>query len=94
MGKPMEEENMSSMAENEKLRIRMRNVGSRIAYIRKIRGLNQDQLAELSGVSLSYLAKIEANSNDEPNLPSVKYLYRIADALNVPITKLFEEEIQ
>lgn len=68
-------------------------LGVRIAYIRKIRGLTQEQLAEKTGYSVSYLAKIEANTSEYPNLPSLDLLYRIADALNVPISKLFEADI-
>lgn len=68
-------------------------LGVRIAYIRKIRGLTQEQLAEKTGYSVSYLAKIKANTSEYPNLPSLDLLYRIADALNVPISKLFEADI-
>lgn len=78
---------------DEKLRTRLMQLGARIAYIRKIRGLTQEQLAEKSGYSVSYLAKIEANTGECPNLPSLDFLYHVADVLNVPIGKLFEADI-
>lgn len=89
MSNPMTFEEM-----DEVVKLRLRQLGVRTAYIRKLRGLNQEQLAERIGFSLSYLAKIEANSSDEPHMPSLGCLFRIAFALDVPIEKLLVEDIK
>lgn len=62
------------------------NIGARIAFYRKCRGLTQRKLAEKAGISLSYLGKIEAaNVNTHGSLNS---LYRIASALSILPTHL------
>lgn len=63
-------------------------IGLNIAYYRKWEGMTQDQLAEKAGISRSYLGEIEA-----PNMIttlSLKTLFNIANALKVPVSKLFE----
>lgn len=79
---------------DEVIKQRLKQLGMRIAYIRKRRGLNQDQLAEQTGYSLSYLAKIEANSGDEPHTPSLGCLFRIAFVLDIPIESLLVDDIK
>lgn len=88
MSNPMTIEEM-----DELIKQRLKQLGVRIAYVRKLRGLNQDQLAERIDFSSSYLAKIEANSSDEPHMPSLGCLFRIAFALDIPIEKLLVEDI-
>lgn len=64
-------------------------LGLKISYYRKKRGLSQEDLAERIGVSTSYIGMIEA-----PNIckaASLKTIYAIADALDVPMAKLFED---
>ncbi len=57
------------------------NIGARIAFYRKCKGLTQRELAEKAGISLSYLGKIEAaNVNTHGSLNS---LYSIASALSI-----------
>jgi len=63
-------------------------LGLNIAYYRKIKLLTQEQLAEQVGVDRSYISKIEA-----PNMYtsiSLELLCKIADALDVSESKLFE----
>lgn len=65
------------------------NLGLRISFYRKKAGLTQEDLAEKIGVSTSYIGMIEA-----PNISksaSLKTIYAIATALNVPPVKLFED---
>ena len=63
-------------------------IGLNIAYYRKLKGLNQLQLAESTGLSRTHISNIEA-----PNMPtavSLETLLDIADALNVPVKKLVD----
>ena len=61
-------------------------IGLNIAYYRKLKGLNQLQLAEMVGISRTHISNIEA-----PNMPtsiSLDTLMDIADALEVPVSSL------
>lgn len=63
-------------------------VGLKIGYLRRQRGMTQEQLAEKAGISLGFLSQIEA-----PNLSvgmSLAALLSIAEALQVPPSKLLE----
>lgn len=59
--------------------------GENIAVLRKARGLGQAQLARTSGVSLSYLSKIEVGTR--PATPPV--VAAIAKALRVPTQRIY-----
>ncbi|GIN62012.1 hypothetical protein J27TS8_20050 [Robertmurraya siralis] len=65
-------------------------IGKNIAKIRKKRGYNLSELAELSNISKSYLSNIERNIN---NNPSVEVLQRIAKVLNVDFMMLIEPDL-
>ena len=65
-----------------------RNIGLKVSYFRKRRGLTQDQLAEKLEVTTSFIGQIEA-----PNIKksiSLDTLFRIAKALDVPPYKFLE----
>lgn len=64
-------------------------LATRVAEIRKMRGLPRRVLSEMSGVSPRYLAQLEAG---EGNI-SILLLQRVADALEVRIEALIAEEI-
>ena len=69
-------------------RDRFIDLGLNIAYYRKKMGMTQEQLAEKANMSRSFLGEIEA-----PNMVttmSLDMLFHIADALEMPITKLLE----
>lgn len=77
---------MKPVYENEYLQI-----GLRIAYYRKPRGLTQEQLAEMVNRAPAFIGHVEA-----PNIKkavSLDTLFDIANALNVPAYKflIFEE---
>ncbi len=58
-----------------------------ISYYRRKAGLTQSQLAEMAGISRSYLSHIEA-----PNIPqncSVDLLFRICQILEIEPVQLF-----
>lgn len=64
------------------------SIGEKIKAVRKKNGLTQAMLAEKANMSRSYLADVE---RDRYN-PSVDTLKAIADALNIPVTQLLEDE--
>lgn len=61
----------------------------RITEIRKARGLSVYALAKRSGVTQSYLWRLEHGDRDNP---SIAVLQKIADALGVGITDLWVKE--
>ncbi len=64
------------------------NLGKKIKYLRENAHLTQEKLAELAGISLDYLGKIEVNINK----PGLKTLIKISNALSIPIKALFDFE--
>ena len=63
------------------------SIGSRIIQIRNQENISQRMLGERSGLASSYLSRVE-NRRVEPG---PKTLRKIADALGVPVSELFEE---
>ena len=63
--------------------------GLKVQYYRKLRGMTQEAFADKAGISWSYLAKIE--SPTRPFGVSMETLFKIADVLDVPVSKLFED---
>lgn len=64
------------------------DVGSRLRQLRQERGKSMRALARDSGLSTNALSMIERARTS----PSVSTLYKIADALEVPITAFFRTE--
>src|SRR5512139_3780201 len=64
------------------------DVGSRLRELRQERGFSLRNLARISGLSTNALSMIERSRTS----PSVSTLYKIADALGVPITAFFRLE--
>ena len=62
-------------------------VGARVRLLRKVRGLSQQALAEVTGVTFQQIQKYERGANRV----SASMLSRIAQALDVPISELFGE---
>ena len=62
--------------------------GLKVQYYRKLQGLTQEAFAEEIGKSWSFVAKIE--SPTRPFGVSMETLFKIADVLKVPVSKLFE----
>lgn len=65
-------------------------VGLRIGYLRRQRGMTQEQLADKAGISPGFLVQIEA-----PNLAvgfSLATIFAIAEALEIPAYKLLQFE--
>ena len=64
-----------------KNRDRFIQLGIAIAALRKMRGMSQEKLAELSNVSRSHISAIEAPGIVRPF--SLEVFYNIADALDI-----------
>lgn len=65
-------------------------IGIKISYYRKLRGYSQAQLAEKANMSSGFLSQIEA-----PGMAvaiSLEKLLSIAEALQIPPSKLLEFE--
>lgn len=76
---------------NMKYGAEYRQLGLRIAYYRKLRGITQEQLAEKVDKSAAFIGHVEAPNVDKAI--SLDTLFDIAEALDVPVHKflLFEE---
>jgi transcriptional regulator with XRE-family HTH domain len=61
------------------------NVGIRLRQMREDQGISIRKLATLSGLSANALSMIERNKTS----PSVSTLYKLSDALGVPVTNFF-----
>ena len=71
-----------------KNRDRVIDLGLNIAYYRRRAGMTQEELSEKADISRGYLGEIEA-----PNMVttmSIEVLLNIADALEIPVTKLLD----
>lgn len=65
-------------------------IGKNIKKYRKLKGLTQEQLAFKTNLSYGFIKNLEAK-NVYATI-SIETLYVIAECLEVPITKLFENE--
>ena len=63
--------------------------GLKVQYYRKIQGLTQEAFADKIGKSWSFVAKIV--SPTQAFGVSMETMFKIAEALKVPVSKLFEE---
>ncbi len=61
-------------------------VGARIRTVRRARRMTIEAAAEASGLTKSFLSKVERGRST----PSVAALLRIAEALDIPLASLFE----
>ena len=60
--------------------------GKRVADIRRMRSLTQEQLAELADITTLSLSYIEQGRR----WPRLATIHRLADCLKVPISELFK----
>ena len=75
----------------EDYRERIRILGLRIAYYRKMRGMTQEQFAEAIGRSVSFVSQIEANNAAEVKGVSLETLFLMSEKLGVSMARLFED---
>lgn len=64
------------------------NISKNLKQIRKERGLTLETLSEISGVSKSMLGEIERGTSN----PTVLVLWKIADGLRIPFTRLIKAD--
>ena len=63
--------------------------GLKVQYYRKLQGLTQEAFADKIGKSWSFVAKVESPTRAFG--VSMETLFKIAEVLEVPVSKLFEE---
>ncbi len=63
-----------------------KKLGMRIKALREAAGLTQEKLAEIAGISLDFMGKIEVCINR----PGLKTILKLANALKVEPYKLFK----
>ncbi len=61
--------------------------GPVLRYFRKERGLSQDELAARVDVSRSHIGRLETGEKQ----PSLKMLFRLAEAMDVPASAVLAE---
>ena len=66
-----------------------KTIGKNIKRFRTATGLTQMQLCEKTGISLSYLTKLESEKCDKS--VSLSFLNLLANTLNIEITEFFKE---
>lgn len=64
------------------------NIGERITFFRTKKGITVNKLANLSGISQSYLRDIELGNKQ----PTVEYLSYICDGLGMSLVDFFDNE--
>ncbi len=64
------------------------SISKNLKQLRKEKGLTLEELSASSGVSKSMLGEIERSSTN----PTILVLWKIADGLKIPLTKLIKEE--
>lgn len=76
---------------NAKYESEYRQLGLKISYYRKLRGLTQEQLAEKIEKSAAFIGHVEAPNVDKAI--SLDTLFDIAEALEIPAYKflMFED---
>ena len=65
-------------------------IGLRIKDARVAKGMTQAELAEHTGLTLSYISQLE--SPNLPYCPSIKSLFTIAKALGIKASKIIDIE--
>lgn len=64
------------------------NIGNRIKFFREKKKITVNRLANLAGISQSYLRDLELGKKQ----PTVEYLSYICDALGITLETFFTEE--
>lgn len=64
------------------------DIGKRITYFRQQKNITVNKLANMAGISQSYLRDLELGKKQ----PTVEYLSYICDALNISLSTFFTDE--
>lgn len=65
----------------------MNNLGEKIKYYRKDKGLTLKELSQITGLSVGFISNIERNQNS----PSVSNLQQICTALNINLMEIIQD---
>lgn len=68
----------------------LKALGKKIASLRKEQGMNQEEFADVSGKMINTISNIERGLSD----PKITTLLSMAEALNVPLNALFNDNEQ
>ena len=68
-----------------------KKTGYFLKQLRNEKKLTQEQLAEAIGRSVSFVSQIEANNSSRVKGVSLETLFMIAERLDIPASKLFED---
>lgn len=63
-------------------------IGQKIKSYREKRNFTQTKLAEISGVSQTYISELESNKSQ----PTVAVVVKLAKALGISVDKLLEDD--
>lgn len=63
-------------------------VGERITFFRKRKGISTNKLANMSGISQSYLRDIELGTKN----PTVEIVYLLCQSLDISLAEFFDED--
>ncbi|GLG82038.1 helix-turn-helix domain-containing protein [Acinetobacter calcoaceticus] len=69
---------------------RLQEFGIRLAELRKQNGISQEKLALESGLARSYLSGVERGQRNI----SLLNIYKIADTLDIPIERFFDNNLR
>lgn len=64
------------------------DVGTRVTYLRQKKNMTTNKLANMAGISQSYLREVELGKKN----PTVELLSLICDALNISLKDFFTED--
>ena len=64
------------------------NIGEKITYYRKKKNYSVNKLANLAGISQSYLRDIELGNKN----PTIEFLSYICEALNISLKDFFDDD--
>ena len=64
----------------------IRNFATKVQQIRLAKKLTKGKVAELAGLDISYIVKIERNEK----IPNLRTIVKLADALEVQVKELFD----
>lgn len=68
----------------------LKSLGKKIAKLRKEKGINQEEFADISGKMINTISNIERGLSD----PKITTLISISKALNISIEELFSDNEQ
>lgn len=71
---------------DKELKSKYIKLGSNVAYYRRLAGKSQEQVADDIDVSYTHISKIETATS----AASLDVIFKVAQAIGVPVCKLFE----